>query len=65
MALSSPNTAYKFQEKEQVIQACKVQNMLSNILNNDTKTYFVEQNIEREMYDESSEVYEKSETQEV
>ena len=62
---ASPNTAYKFQEKEQVMQACKVQNMLATILNNGTKTYFVEQNIEREMYDEKGEVYVKGEVQDV
>lgn len=61
----TPNNAYKFQEKEQVMQACKVQNMLATILNNGTKTYFVEQNIEREMYDENGEVYVKDEMQEV
>lgn len=60
---ASPNTAYKFQEKEQVMQVCKVQNMLATILNNGTKTYFVEQNIEREMFDEHGELHVKEETQ--
>ncbi|PTJ48675.1 hypothetical protein [Staphylococcus simulans] len=60
---ASPNTAYKFQEKEQVMQVCNVQNMLATILNNGTKTYFVEQNIEREMFDEHGELHVKEETQ--
>ncbi|ALH97288.1 TPA: hypothetical protein PJ751_001830 [Staphylococcus aureus] len=62
---ASPNTAYKFDDEEQVKKVCSMQNVLSSIFDNGTKTYYVKQEIERSSYDENGEPYTKKQHEEV
>ncbi|AVQ34427.1 hypothetical protein C7J88_09725 [Staphylococcus muscae] len=55
----SPDSAFKFQNEEDVKQACHFQNMLAKIFRNKTVTYYVKQEVERTKFDESGEPYVK------
>ncbi|EIS6479478.1 hypothetical protein MWQ64_002463 [Staphylococcus pseudintermedius] len=62
---ASPNTAYKFHDEEQVKKVCSMQNVLSSMFDNGSKTYYVKQEIERSIYDENGEPYAKKQHEEV
>jgi len=49
---ATPENAFKFKEEEQAKQFCKMQNMLAEVFQNGTMTYYVKQNIERTKYTE-------------
>lgn len=49
---ATPENAFKFKEEEQAKQFCKMQNMLAEVFQNGTLTYYVKQNIERTKYTE-------------
>lgn len=49
---ATPENAFKFKTEDQAKQFCKMQNMLAEVFQNGTLTYYVKQNIERTKYTE-------------
>jgi len=61
---ATPENAFKFKTEEQAKQFCKMQNMLAEVFQNGSKTFYVKQNIERTKYtDDGKEVVETEEVE--
>jgi len=57
---ATPENAFKFKTEEQAKQFCKMQNMLAEVFQNGTKTFYVKQDIARTKYtDDGKEVVEE------
>lgn len=53
---ATPENAFKFKTEDQAKQFCKMQNMLADVFQNGTKTFYVKQNIERTKYTDDGKV---------
>jgi len=60
---ATPENAFKFKTEDQAKQFCKMQNMLSEVFQNGTKTFYVKQNIERTKYTDDGKVVEDTEVE--
>ena len=49
----SPENAFKFKTEEMAKKACTMQNMLAEVFGNNTKTYYIKQDITRTKYDQT------------
>ncbi|MEJ7541049.1 hypothetical protein [Staphylococcus intermedius] len=58
---ASPANAYKFKDEEQAKKVCAMQNMLAEIFNNGTKTYYVKQEVARTKYNQDGTAYKSAE----
>ncbi|UBH14840.1 hypothetical protein [Macrococcus armenti] len=57
---ATSENAFKFKEEEQAKQFCKMQNMLAEVFQNGTMTYYVKQDIERTKFTEDGQVVEET-----